>query len=153
MVGFSGRKHAKSFIFFRAVKIARQWKGTVFQKTLHVKRAVFAETRNSVHCLGSFRRSFVQASGQHQPPSHPWGSVSPVKHVVMNVEDILKKVVTFKTEQLDKSLRPHPLTLQVNAEVEICIFIYNILSNKSSAWSSFMLCSSRCFTAKKKQIV
>ena len=116
-----------------------------------MKRAVFAEARNSVHCLGSFRRSFVQASGQHQPLSHPWGSVSPVKHVVMNVEDILKKVVTFKTEQLDKSLRPHPLTLQVNAEVEICIFIYNILSNKSSAWSNFILCSSKCFTAKKKR--
>ena len=132
------------------------------QNSKAVERDSFSE--NTACEKGCFRRNLEQCTlfrllssilcssiGPTPTPSHPWGSVSPVKRVVMNVEDTLKKVVTFKTEQLDKSLRPHPLTLQVNAEVEICIYIYNILSNKSSAWSNFMLCSSKCFTAKKKK--
>ena len=140
MVGFSGRKHAKSFIFFQGSQNSKAVERDSFSENTACEKGCFR--RNSEQCtLFRLLSSILCSSiGPTPTPSHPWGSVSPVKRVVMNVEDTLKKVVTFKTEQLDKSLRPHPLTLQVNAEVEICIYIYNILSKATKVLHGPILC-------------
>ena len=105
----------KSFIVFRVAKISKAVKRDSSSETL---RARFFSQKIGTHCLGSFRRSFVQASESSLGATPPRGlslhsifkdnnclylshlhadrlekniqSRSLIKYVVVNVEEILQ---------------------------------------------------------------
>ena len=83
-VGFSGRNEKQKHQLFRVVKINKAVKWGSFSDNI-VKKGFFSQKLRT-HCLGYFRRSFVQASvpsvgsspppPTHTHPTHPNGSTN-----------------------------------------------------------------------------